>query len=84
MYYINYQKEDIMNYEKIAEEVFEEVLKYKVKDESVNKVIETSIKKHGNYTDKELLKIESKVIHVMTIRGYDIDCVKPFKMKKYK
>lgn len=85
---LNYEEdsnyESNIDYDKIAEEVFDDMLKYKVKNESITHIIEEIINKHGNFTDKERLQIEADVIHVMTVAGYDIECVKPFKMKKYK
>lgn len=72
-----------MDYDKIAEKVWQDVLNYKVKDESVNRVIKNVIAKHGDFTDSETNRIQSYVIHLMTVAGYDIECMQPFKMKKY-
>ncbi len=73
-----------MNYEEIATKAFADMLKYEVKNESLSEVMNICITKQGNFTEREKIKIEGQVIHVMSVAGYDIDCLKPFKLKKYR
>lgn len=82
MNYYTYKCYD--KYDEIATEIFDNMLQYKVKNESLGEVIEKTINNHGNYSYEEKIKIETRIIHVMSIKGYDIDCIKPFKLKKYR
>lgn len=74
---------DIMNYDELADIIGREVLSYEAKDESFIEVYETCLKKHGNFTSRESNKILTKVIHVITILGYDIDSTNPCRFKRY-
>ena len=72
-----------MNYDYIAEIIGNELIKYNVGDESFNDIYEMCLKNHGNFTVGEANKILTKVIHVITVMGYDIDSTKPCRFKKF-
>ncbi len=72
-----------MNYDEIATIVGDEMLKYEVNDESFIEVYETCLKKHGDFTSRETNKILTKVIHVITVRGYDIDSTNPCRFRSF-
>ena len=72
-----------MNYDKIADIVGHEVIEYKAKDESFLEVYEICLKRHGNFTSRETNKILTKVIHVITVMGYDIDSTNPCRFRKF-
>ena len=86
MYYINSYGEggEIIKYDDIAKKAFEDMLKYEVKDESLSYIMNKCIENQGEFTDYEKSKIEVQVIHIMSVEGYDIDCLKPFRLKKYR
>ena len=72
-----------MDYDYISDIVGHEIINYKVKDESFIKVYEICLNKHGNFNSREKNKILTKVIHVITVMGYDIDSTNPCKFKKF-
>ena len=82
MYY-NEAGGDRMNYDELADIIGREVLSYEAKDESFIEVYEICLKRHGNFTSRESNKILTKVIHVITILGYDIDSTNPCRFKRY-
>ena len=72
-----------MNYDEIAEKVGHDVLNYKVDNESFLEVYEICLKKYGKFTNRETNKILTKLIHVITVAGYDIDSTNPCRFKKF-
>lgn len=72
-----------MNYDEIAEQVAHDVLNYKVDNESFLEVYEICLKKYGKFTNRETNKILTKLIHVITVAGYDIDSTNPCRFKKF-
>ena len=74
----------IMNYDEIAEKVGNDMINYNVSDESFIEVYDICLKKQGNFTSRENNKILTRVIHVITVLGYDIDSISPCKFKRFK
>lgn len=72
-----------MNYDEIAEIIGTKMLNYKIKNESFIELYEKCLKQEGNFTSRESNKILTKVIHVITIKGYDIDSTNPCKFKRF-
>lgn len=72
-----------MDYDNLADIVGKEMLEYKVKNESFPKLYEICLKKHGTFTEQEKNTILIKVIHTITILGYDIDSTHPCRFKRY-
>ena len=72
-----------MNYDEIAEKVAHDLLNYKVDNESFLEVYEICLKKYGKFTNRETNKILTKLIHVITVTGYDIDSTNPCRFKKF-
>ena len=74
---------DIMNYDEIEKVVGDEMLKYKVNDESFIEVYEICLKRHGNFSSRETNKILTKLIHYITVKGYDIDSTNPCRFRSF-
>ncbi len=72
-----------MNYDTIAEDIGKEIINYKVSDESFLEVYEICLNKHGKYSSRESNKILTKVIHVITVMGYDIDSISPCRFRSF-
>ncbi len=72
-----------MNYDEIADMVGHELIEYKAKDESFLEVYEICLKRHGEFTSRETNKILTKVIHVITVMGYDIDSTNPCRFRRF-
>ena len=72
-----------MNYDEIADVVGHEIIEYKAKDESFEQVFNICLKRHGEFTSRENNKILTKVIHVITVMGYDIESTHPCRFKKF-
>lgn len=81
--YVNILGSDIMNYDEIAELVGKDMLSYNTEDESFLEVYKICLKKHGKFTSRETNKILTKVIHVISVMGYDIDSIKPCSFRNY-
>jgi hypothetical protein len=77
------RSDDEMNYTELAKNICNEMIKYKVKDESFNDVYNIILKKYCKCSSKDKNKILVKVVHFITINGYDIECIKPLKFKNY-
>ena len=74
---------DTMNYDEIANIIGHELIEYKTKDESFLEVYEKCLKRHGNFSSRENNKILTKVIHVITVMGYDIDSTNPCRFRRF-
>lgn len=72
-----------MNYDELADIIGREMLAYKVKNESFIELYELCLKKQGKFTSRESNKILTRVIHVITVLGYDIDSTNPCRFKKF-
>lgn len=72
-----------MNYDDIANIIGKDMIDYKVKNESFIEVYEICLKRYGDFTARETNKILTKVIHIITILGYDIASTNPCRFKKY-
>ncbi len=72
-----------MNYDEIASIIGKEMIDYKVCDESFLEVYEVCLKRHGSFTSRETNKILTKVIHVITVMGYDIDSINPCRFRSF-
>lgn len=72
-----------MNYDEIAKIIGNEMLAYKVKNESFIELYELCLKKQGNFTLQESNKILTRVIHVITVAGYDIESTHPCRFKRF-
>ena len=72
-----------MNYDEIASIVGREMIEYDVNDESFIEAYEICLKRHGNFTSRETNKILTKVIHVITVLGYDIDSTNPCRFRSF-
>ena len=73
----------MMNYTDLEQKISKDLINYQVKEESLMEVFNNICKKYkiNNYKIKN--KILTKVIHNITIMGYDIDNIKPLKFKSY-
>ncbi|MBQ6495352.1 MAG: hypothetical protein IJI49_05060 [Bacilli bacterium] len=72
-----------MNYDEIANNISKDMLAYKTCDESFLELYKICLKKYGNFTSRETNKILTKVIHYITIMGYDIESIKPCSFRYY-
>ena len=72
-----------MNYDELADIIGNELIEYKVTDESFIEVFEICLKRHGKFTSRETNKILTKTIHVITVMGYDIDSTNPCRFRKF-
>ncbi len=69
----------------LAEKIGLDMIKYKTKSKSFTQVYNTCLKKYIKNPTSELSNlILTKTVHFITIKGYDIDRIKPCKLKKYK
>lgn len=73
----------VMIYTDLAKKICNEMLTYPVKDESLNEVFNIIFSKYGKEYIKDKNIILAKVIHFITINGYDIECIKPLKFKSF-
>lgn len=72
-----------MNYTDLAKDICNEILTYSVTNESFIEVFETVFKKYAKDYLKDKTDILVKVVHYITINGYDIDSIKPLKFKRF-
>ncbi len=72
-----------MNYDEIALKVGNDMLNYKVKKESFLELYEMCLKKYGSFSSRETNKILTKVIHVITVKGFDIDSINPCRFRSF-
>ena len=73
-----------MNYTDLAKKITEEMLEYRVTTESLNEIYDILYTKLNKNNDINKGKILALVTHYITIKGYDIECIKPLKFKRYK
>ena len=76
-------EERAKQHEILANKISEDILSYPVKDESFMEVFNNIMKKCEIFDYKEKNKILVKVIHNISVLGYDIDCIKPLSFKSY-
>lgn len=72
-----------MNYTDLAQIICDEMLNYQVTNESIYEVYNIVFKKHAKEFISEKNYILVKVIRCITFEGYDIDCIKPLKFKRF-
>jgi len=72
-----------MNNNDLAKIIADEMIKYKTTNESLCEVYTIIFNKYKSKTKEEKNAILAKVVHYITIAGYDIDCIKPLKFKKF-
>ena len=72
-----------MNYDELASIIGKEMIDYCVCDESFLEVYEICLGRHGSFTSRETNKILTKVIHVITVMGYDIDSTNPCRFRSF-
>ena len=73
----------MMDYTDLAIKICDEMLNYQVTNESIYEVYNIIFEKYAKEFISEKNYILVKVIHYITISGYDIDCIKPMKFKKF-
>lgn len=72
-----------MNYDEIANMVGKDMIAYKTTDLSLSDVYKICLKKYGKFNSKDANKILTKVIHVITVMGYDIVSTSPCSFKYF-
>lgn len=72
-----------MDYTDLAEKICDDMLNYSVTNESFNEVYDIVFQKHGKEHLQDKSVILAKVVHFITVRGYDIECLKPLKFESY-
>ena len=72
-----------MNYNDLAKEICIEILNYSVTTESFIQVYDIVFEKYAKDYLKDKNKVLVKVVHFITVNGYDIDCIKPLKFKRF-
>lgn len=72
-----------MDYDEIAKMVGNDMVNYKVNNESFLEVYEICLKRYGKFTSRETNKILTRSIHVITVLGYDIDSINPCRFRKF-
>lgn len=72
-----------MNYIDLAQKICEEMLHYRVTNESFYEVYNIIFNKYGEKYIQDKFQILVKVVHFITVNGYDIDCIKPLSFKRF-
>lgn len=71
-----------MNYTDLVQKISEDLINYSVKDESLMEVFNAICDKYNVNPDKRS-NVLAKVMHIITVMGYDIKCAKPLKFESY-
>ena len=72
-----------MNYDEMAKEISKEMIKYNATKESLTEVFNLLCKKRGITDYMIRSEILAKVVHYISIFGYDIDNIRPLRFKKF-
>ena len=71
-----------MNYIDLAKKVSEDMINFPVKNESLTETFNIICDKY-NIKEDDRNTVLVKVIHFITVMGYDIKCIKPLKFESY-
>lgn len=72
-----------MNYDKIAKIIGHKLIKYKTDTESLLTVYNKLLKEQGDFTSDDSIKIMTRMIHVITVLGYELESTHPLKLRNY-
>lgn len=71
-----------MNYNDLAKQVSEDLINFPVNNESLTEAFNIICDKY-NIIEDDRNTVLVKVIHIISVMGYDIKCIKPVKFESY-